>query len=281
MCRSQLCNPRRVFFLCRQALGGLCRTWRWLSPRLLAASAVVLLCLSSCVVSEYLRSDPAPDSGFIQTKEEIGPWKERAPVHKIWFKDRDKFYRERGKYKKICFLPVTTEFLVKRGWWDNLNTADMGEYQKEVGEMALYIKQSFEEAFREDRRKRFAVVASPDSETIVYAFAITELVATKAHINAAGTALGIFVPGGGLVKATAKGSIAIEANIYDGRTNELLVAWADREQDRSSLFSFLDFSWYSHARDTVDNWAEQLVEGYNTPIDHTVEDRTLFTLNPF
>jgi hypothetical protein len=84
-----------------------------------------------------------------------------------------------------------------------------------------------------------------------------------------------------LVKTTAKGSIAIEANVYDGGTNELLVAWADREQDRGSLFSFSDFSWYSHARDTVDNWAQQLVEGYNTPIEHKVEDRTLFTLNPF
>jgi hypothetical protein len=278
---SQLCDPRRVFFLHRHTVGVFCRTRRWCSPRLLTSLAVILLGLNSCGVTEYLRSDPAPDSGFIQTKEEIGPWKERAPVHKIWFKDRDKFYRERDTYRKICFRPVTTEFLVKRGWWDNLNTADMGEYQKEVGEMALYVKQSFEKAFREDPRKRFVVVDSPDTETIVYAFAITELVATKAHINAAGTALGIFVPGGGLVKATAKGSIAIEANIYDGRTNELLVAWADREQDRSSLFSFLDFSWYSHARDTVDNWADQLVEGYNTPIDHTVEDRTLFTLNPF
>jgi hypothetical protein len=233
------------------------------------------------MVTEYLRSDPAPDSGFIQTKEEFGAWKERAPVHKIWFKDRDKFYKERDKYTKICFRPVTTDFLITRGWWDNLNTADMGEYRKEVAEMALYIKQSFEKAFREDPRKRLAIVDSPDAETIVYAFAITELVATKAHINAAGTALGIFVPGGGVVKAVAKGSIAIEANVYDGGTNELLVAWADREQDRSSLFSFLDFSWYSHARDTVNNWAEQLVEGYNSPIDHTVEDRTPFTLNPF
>jgi hypothetical protein len=243
--------------------------------------AVFLLSLASCGITEVLRSDPAPDTGFIQTKEEIGSWRERAPVHKIWFKDREKFYRDRDKYKKICFRPVTTDFLIQRGWWDNLNTADMEGYHNEVAEMAVYIKQSFEKAFREDPRKRFVVVESPDAETIVYAFAITELVATKAHINAAGTALGMFVPGGGVVKATAKGSIAIEANVFDGGTNELLVAWADREQDRSSLFSFSDFSWYSHARATVDNWAEQLVEGYNTPIEHTVEDRSWFTLNPF
>jgi hypothetical protein len=246
-----------------------------------SALAAIALCVNSCAITDALRSDPAPDAGFIATSGEIGPWKERAPVHKIWFKDREKFYRERDKYKKICFRPVTIDFLVKRGWWDNLNTADKDEYQKEVEEMALYVKRAFESAFRVDPRKRFVVVDTPDKETIVYSFAVTELVATKAHINAAGTALGIFVPGGGIVKATAKGSIAIEANVYDGGTNELLVAWADREQDRSSLFSFLDFSWYSHARDTVDNWAEQLVEGYNTPIDHTVEDRTLFTLNPF
>jgi hypothetical protein len=241
-----------------------------------------MLFLTSCAkVTDVLRADPAPDAGFIQTKDQIGSWKERAPVHKIWFKNREKFYRERDKYKKICFRPVETHFLIKRGWWDNLNTADKDEYKKEVEEMAAYVKRAFEQAFRDDPKKRFSVVDNPDKETIVYAFAITELVATKAHINAAGTALGFLVPGGGLVKTTAKGSIAIEANVYDGGTNELLVAWADREQDRGSLFSFSDFSWYSHARDTVDNWAQQLVEGYNTPIEHKVEDRTLFTLNPF
>lgn len=248
----------------------------------LEVALIIAISVSSCSkVSDALRADPAPDSGFIQTTEKIGSWKERAPVHKIWFKDRAAFYKNRDKYAKIHFRPVTTDFLIKKGWWHKLNTADQDEYRKEVAEMATYIKQAFDTAFREDPNKRFKVVDSPDKETIVYAIALTELVATKAHINAAGTALGIFVPGGGLVKSTAKGSIAIEANIYDGGTNELLVAWADREQDRSSLFSFSDFSWYSHARDTVNNWAEQLVEGYNTPIDHKVEDRTIFTLNPF
>lgn len=176
---------------------------------------------------------------------------------------------------------MTTKFLIHNGWWDNLNTADRDDYNKEVEQMAVYIKNAFDSAFKEDPNKRFMVVDTPDKETIVYALALTEPVATKAHINAAGTALGIFIPGGGLLKTAAKGSIAIEANIYDGKTNELLVAWADREQDRGSLFSFSDFSWYSHARATVDNWAKQLVEGYNTPIEHKVEDRTLFTLNPF
>ncbi len=247
---------------------------------LIALLASLPLC-SCSKVSDALRADPAPDSGFIQAKEKIGAWKERAPVHKIWFKDRQAFYKNRDRYKKILFRPVTTDFLISRGWWHELNTADKDDYHHEVEEMALYIKKSFERAFREDPRQRFIVVDKADKETIVYAFALTELIATKAHINAAGTALGIFVPGGGLVKTTAKGSIAIEANIYDGGTNELLVAWADREQDQSSLFSFSDFSWYSHARSTVDNWAQQLVEGYNTPIDHKVEDRPVFTLNPF
>ena len=247
---------------------------------ILMMAPLLLLCACSRI-ADTLRADPAPDSGFIQTKEQIGEWKDRAPVHKIWFKDREAFYKNRDKYKKILFRPVTTHFLIEGGWWHNLNTADKEDYRKEVEEMAAYIKQTFEEAFRDDPNKRFTVVDVADKETIVYAFALTELIATKAHINAAGTALGLLVPGGGIVKTTAKGSIAIEANIYDGGTNELLVAWADREQDRSALFSFSDFSWYSHARDTVNTWAEQLVEGYNTPIDHKVEDRSVFTLNPF
>lgn len=247
---------------------------------LLVSASTLFLC-SCAKLTETLRGGPAPDSGFIEVKDKLGEWKDRAPVQKIWFKDRDAFYRDRDKYKKIHFRPVTTHFLIEGGWWHDLNTADKEDYRKDVDEMAIYIKQAFEDAFKKDPKKRLAVVEVPDAETIVYAMALTELIATKAHINAAGTALGFLVPGGGLVKTTAKGSIAIEAKIYDGGTNELLVAWADREQDRGSLFSFSDLSWYSHARATVDNWAKQLVEGYNTPIDHKVEDRTIFTLNPF
>ncbi|MCB0354985.1 MAG: DUF3313 family protein [Bdellovibrionales bacterium] len=249
--------------------------------RFLIAFFLLLVCVGCSEVAQELRGDPAPDSGFIEHTEDMAEWKERAPVHKIWFKDREKFYRERDKYKKICFKPVATDFIITKGWWDKLNTADREQYHKDLEEMAGYVRNAFEHAFRDDPNNRFEVVERPDAETIVYSLALTELIATKAHVNAAGTALGLFVPGGGLLKTAAKGSIAIEANVYDGGTNELLVTWADREQDRSALFSFSDFSWYSHARATVDNWASQLVEGYNTPIDHKVEDRTIFTLNPF
>jgi hypothetical protein len=60
---------------------------------------LVLALLTSCSrLSDALKANPAPDSGFIKTKEPIGAWKERAPVHKIWFKNRDTFYKERDKY---------------------------------------------------------------------------------------------------------------------------------------------------------------------------------------
>lgn len=88
------------------------------------------------------------------------------------------------------------------------------------------------------------------------------------------------MPGGGLVKTTAKGSIAIEVKVIDGDTGELIIQWADREQDQSSLFSLNDFSWYSHARGIVDTWAQQLVALHNTTTDKLVEDSLPFTLSP-
>lgn len=107
------------------------------------------------------------------------------------------------------------------------------------------------------------------------------LVATKVHVNAIGTALGAFVPGGGLVKVTATGSIAVESRGIATDTGQLELAWKYREKDRASVFSLADFNWYSHSRSAVDDWADQLVEAWNTPIDHKIDDSLPFTWRPW
>jgi hypothetical protein len=239
------------------------------------------LSISACgTATKLLKADPAPPSGFIEKPEQMVEMRDHAPFHALWFKDREEFDRVRGKYKNIYFAPVSTTYLQEKGWWDSLNEKDSAEYRKEVEEFAKYVRKAFNTAFKNDPLKKHIVVDTVDASTIVYEIAITELIATKAHINAAGTVLGAFVPGGGLVKATAKGSVAIEVKVIDGETNQVIITWADREQDQSSLFSLSDFSWYSHARKAVDTWAEQLVELHNSTTKDRVEDSAPFTINP-
>jgi hypothetical protein len=237
--------------------------------------------LSACgSVSRLFKADPAPPGGFIENPENMTEMRDHAPFHSLWFKDREQFDRVRSKYKNIYFAPISSDYLTSKGWWDSLNSEDESEYRNDVAAIAVYARDKFNQVFREDPLKKHVVVNSPDPESIIYEIAITELVATKAHINAAGTVLGALVPGGGLVRSTAKGSIAIEVKVIGGETGEVIITWADREQDRSSLFSLSDFSWYSHARKAIDIWAEQLLELHHVTTKDLVEDISPFTLNP-
>jgi hypothetical protein len=202
--------------------------------------------LSGCAL---LKADPAPDSGYIPHPEQMSPWPERADfVQRIWFKDEKSLYATRSRFTKICFLPTRIDFLQSPGWWDSLNAAGRDQYKKDVSSMANYLDTTLKEVFQSDPSKRFVLTDKPDENTVVYEFAIVELHPTKVAVNAAGTALDILVPGGGVVKSVAKGSIAVEVAARDGRNNDLLLTWADREIDTTSPFSFRVFP-NMHMRD--------------------------------
>ncbi len=248
----------------------------------LITSLLISLLFTSCgSINKLLKADPAPPAGFIEHPEYLKEWRDHAPFHGIWFQDKETFDQIRGKFKTVYFAPVTTDFIEKQGWWSSLNTADYESYKKELSMLARYTKKSMEKAFRTDPKKAQKVVKSPQKDTIVYEIAIVEVIATKAHLNAIGSVLGAVVPGGGLVASTAKGSIAIEVKVYDGETNELMIAWADREQDPSTIFSLADFSCFDHAKESIDNWAEQLVTLHNSTTKDRVEDSSPFSFLPF
>lgn len=229
-----------------------------------------------------MKADPAPDSGFIKDPAVMSPWEERAAfVQRIWFKDQKQHYATRDRFRKIRFLPTRTDFLQDAGWWDQINAAGQKEYREDTIEMAKFADDTLRQVFQDDPTKRFVVSETTDSRTVVYEFAIVELRPTKAVVNAAGTVLGALVPGGGIVKSTAKGSIAVEVSARDGSNNELLLTWADREIDRSSPFSFRDFTAYGHAKRTIRRWAEDLLEAWTTPDTHLIEGPSPITVDPF
>ena len=76
-----------------------------------------------------------------------------------------------------------------------------------------------------------------------------------------------------------KGNCAIEGKLRDSTTGELLLAFADNEQDKFGI-SLRDFSSYGHARASVKDWARQFAELMRTPASHKVPDSSTVTLNP-
>lgn len=242
----------------------------------------LLLCALSQSACSVIDADPAEDSGYVQTPEAMRPWPERAAfLQRSWFKNQKEHYATRDRFTKIHFRPTRTDFLKDPGWWDTLNAAGQTEYASDAREMAAFIDRTLYETFTQDPDKRFAVVEQKDESTVVYEFAIVELRPTKVVANTAGTALGVLVPGGGMVKSVAKGSIAVEVTARDGKNDELLLAWADREIDRASIFSFRDFSTYGHERETIRSWAEDLLSAWKTPDTQVIADPLPVTLNPF
>jgi hypothetical protein len=254
-------------------------------PTLLAVivAAVLLLQMSGCAM---LKTDPAPDAGFIPNPGRLAPWPERAAcVQRIWFKNCWRFYATRDRFTKICFRPTRVDYLEFPSQWNTLNSGGRKRYQDDVFAMANYVDDTLRKTFAEDPDNRFQVTETPDANTIVYEFAIVELCPTKVAENVGTTVLGFFIPlyGSAIARVVVetRGSIAVEVVARDGATNEPLLAWADRKEDRIAPCSIRDFEAYGHARKAVRRWAENLLLAWKTPMSVQIKDDSPLTLNPF
>ena len=233
-------------------------------------SLLVCLLISGSVLTSgcsVLKASPAPDSGFIQHPERMHKMDERAPFDRAWIGDPKAFQQKKETYKKLCIRPVNTDHLFKQSWWDDLNLQDAERLHDDIAKLARYMHDKFSEDIKNDPRHALEVVPSPGPNTFVLELALVELKPTKPVINAVGSALGFLVPGGGVIKVVGTGTIAIEAVLRDGVTNEELV-----------LF---DYTWFGHAKETIDDWSAQYVELASTPLSHRVEGSSHFTLKPW
>ncbi len=238
--------------------------------------------LSSCSIArKVLKGAPGQRAGFIPNALELKENRARSPFHGTWFNDMEYFYKRKAETNKIQILPVRTDFLAKKGWWSKLNSGSQNNYIKEVKELAKQFRSELVKEFSKQNPTHWEVVEVADDKTLILEFAITEVVATKAHLNAIGTAAGFFVPGGGLISQTAGGSIAFEAKMFDGQNGELLLAFADRETDTISVVSLKDFQYYAHARQSIRNWSNQFAELAHSDPDKKVEDSSAISIIPW
>ena len=72
-----------------------------------------------------------------------------------------------------------------------------------------------------------------------------------------------------------------QPSFHDAETNEVVGAFRDREQGKSSLASVRDVTWYGHAEAIMADWTNQFVQVFNSSEDEYVKDSPTFTLNPF
>jgi len=230
----------------------------WAALAAVCAGAGLATC-SGC------KSPPAQPTAFIGGAEGLEQVVEIKSYHRSWAK-RDADW---SRFKKIYVAPVSVKYLAQRAGWQKASFAESD--RQGVEELAAFTREAFIAAHRANKNTNALEVADgPDDATLVLEMAITELVPTKAWLNSISTAAIGWAPD--------KGLIAMEARLRDGRSREIIAVFADREQGKESLFNAKNFTWYSHARSIIEEWAAQSVEITNAGEGEAVSDSPAFEL---
>jgi hypothetical protein len=225
------------------------------------------------------KTKPAPSTGYLPDSVPMTEQRARFPFQRVWVKpgvDKD-------DYDRIVIGSVNTSYLMENTGWKAANPGNT-ELDEAVEELAQYMQETFDRAFRDDPQHKFLMANQRGPHTLILQLAITEVVPAKAALGALGlvapvvgqTAVGI-----GSKAAAGKPSIAIEGRVLDGQTGEVLFMFADREERQWRPIDLKAMSWWGHAKPIIDDWARQCVELANTPSTYQVEDRSAFTLKPW
>lgn len=187
--------------------------------------------------------------------------------HKLWYKaDADWM-----GYKKIHIPPVDTEHLRKMTWWEK-SSLKAEERKKDIQALAQYMHSAVVAAQKKNTHKnRLIVVDRPDAETVVMELALTEVVPTKAWLNAVSMVT--------MYMTLDQGTVAFEGRVRDGQTKEIIAKFADREQGKANVLGNVkDFGWHGHAHSIIDEWAGQLVGVVNWEEGQVIKDSSGFEL---
>jgi hypothetical protein len=152
--------------------------------------------------------------------------------------------------------------------------------------VANEFRQTVIDAFRNAPTNRMKVVDEAGENAVILELAITELVPSKAFLATIGLAawaapLEVGVPVGAAATFAETGWMAIEGRVRDAATGRVVVMFADREQSKIRVLDLQSLSWYGHARESMHDWAGQLVTLANTPHQFKVEDSSAFALRPW
>jgi uncharacterized protein DUF3313 len=242
-----------------------------------ATALLILLVAAWGGVGCIQKAKPASPAGFIPDKDLQKPVD--LPFQKAWEKTGDW-----NRYTEIYIAPWNTDYLRQMTWWEKL---ERGEKVKEdAKELAGYARGVFEEAFRNDPKHRFVVVEQPGPKTLVAEFALVEVVPNKIVLDALGYAAGPAVGAAGTAAAnvqtaTTHSTVAFEARMRDGATNDIVAMFADREAEKFSIVNVKDLTWYGHAKAILREWADQFVKIANKQPGEIVKDSPPFDLKPW
>ena len=221
--------------------------------KLLSIVSVIFIC-AAC------STRPADPTGFLGDAYRL---EDGEFLQKVWHAKGVKL----SDYDKVSVAPVTTDFLRYMGWWERLSPSTFKEgngvykdFQKDANEgaarqLAKFFEERMIEAFIEGETKtklKYVPFTEADNKTLMVRISIAELVPIKKVM------LGLGLIGDGSLKG---GSVAIEGQLRNGKTHELLAMFSDRQVNNRMLRSNEPpkLSWYSHAKPVMEAWSQEFV----------------------
>ena len=182
------------------------------------------------------KATPSPNAGFILERPEakLPP---NLPFHSAWFKPGINL----NDYDRIMIAKVDTSHLLAT---PGVLTKGTGDRDAQIAELAAYGESAFRQAFQNDPRRRFRVVASRGPRTLNLEIALTEMVSARPVVNAI-TFLFIYRP-------VQQGMLAMEGRIRDAKSGRVLVTFSDRENAKISVIHVDDFNRTGHGKAIID-----------------------------
>ncbi len=196
----------------------------------------------------------------------------RVPVKRFW-KDPSAVL---ANYDKIVVADVRTDLQLDKSWLEHSGaSAAIGHEDKDLKELAVYMKESFSKTI-EKGPCRMKLVKDKGPKTVVLELAIVKVVADK-PLLAAGTSVGLavfkpislcLIPVRSVVShethSPMSAYIAIEGKMLDAETGKELVLFATDAQSEGALLDVNKYtSLYGNVRDIINKWGLQLVEIIN------------------
>jgi len=249
--------------------------------KLLHAIVMFLLVGAGALLCTGCKAKEADASGFL-SQPDLLKQDGTTPFQKTYWNRK----YAKTQFTEVYVAPVNTDYIMSQNMWEKASAASINRDQvkKDVQMMADYTRQAFIKAIQEDPKRRYKVVDKVGPQTLILELALTQLVPSKAALQAIGyvTWVPAVVRVSGAVSTgsqdTGKGVVAIEGRARDGATGELVAMFADREAPREGIVDLKALNWWAPAKEIIDTWAKQLVHLAQRRPGEVVEDSPTFEL---
>lgn len=197
---------------------------------------------------------------------------DRLPVQRVW-KDPSAVM---SRYHKLIIKDVRTDLKLEQSWLErNGIRALLGKEDKDLQELAVYMKKSFSDAVR-NHNCRMTLTDKPAPDAVVLEIAIVKVVGNKPVLDV-GTTVGAavlrpislcLIPVKSVVSKETKSPLcaylAMEGKVKDSVTGKDLVLFTMGNYEKAALIDVNKLtSTYANVREIIDRWSLLLVEVIN------------------